>query len=277
MKSEYLDWSGKLALNICSLVFKPFVRVENEERLDPRADSIVFAINHNNAIETLIVATSLIRRLGYRKVSFIVDWMFAQVPVLGWLISKIDPVFVYSKPPRFRFTRWLRRRFSLTETAVDECIQRLNFHRGLLGIYPEGKRNDCPEHLQRGRKGIGYIVLKTHARVVPVGIDFPARIHEKKIPAFGKTILRIGQEMSFAHEKSEFLRLNNDTGIDEPERRTQTNYLVLSVTDSIMREIARFSGKQYPYPKPCKPQSPAAMEEARAQEHLQVDCGSIGS
>lgn len=260
MNNENLDWAGKIALCLCDLIFKPFIKVENDQVLSPDMDSAVFAINHNNAIETVIVATCLIKRFNGRKVSFIVDWLFAQIPVLGWLISKIDPIYVYSKPAKFKIVEWIRRKYSSKEAVFEECVRRIKYNRSLIGVFPEGKINSCPTKLKKGRKGIGYIVLNTNARVFPIGIDFPSRLKEKKIPFFGKTILRIGEEMNFAHEKSEFLKLTNDSSLSEQEKRTAVSYLVQSVTDSIMREISKLSGKAYPYPKPLQKCEQAGLQ-----------------
>ncbi len=44
-----------------------------------------------------MVPVLLMYHLGGRSISFVIDWMYGKVPILGFLMDMLDPVYVYNK------------------------------------------------------------------------------------------------------------------------------------------------------------------------------------
>jgi 1-acyl-sn-glycerol-3-phosphate acyltransferase len=211
----------------------------------------IFAFNHNCSFESVLVPAYLVQRRGGRKISFISDWMYQHIPLLGWVFNQIDPIYVYHKPARWKFLNKFRPGRD-EKPAFLKCAERLQ--QGVsIGIFPEGTRNADPVNLCKGQKGIGYIVLNSLAAVVPVGIDFPLRRNRGKIPKFGSIILRVGTPMKFREERSLLRIMQAIPHWDPKEQQKIINYLAAKITYKTMMEIAHLSGKNYPFPEPVPP------------------------
>ncbi len=211
----------------------------------------IFAFNHNCSFESVLVPAYLIQWRGGRKISFISDWMYQHIPLLGWVFHQIDPIYVYHKPARLKFLNQFRPGKG-EKPAYQKCVERLQQGTS-IGIFPEGTRNSDPINLLKGQKGIGYMVLNSDVPVVPVGIDFPLRRNRGKIPKFGSIILRVGTPQNFWEERS-LLRIINEAPYWDPkERQKIANYLAAKITFKIMNELAKLSGKNYPFPEPVPP------------------------
>jgi 1-acyl-sn-glycerol-3-phosphate acyltransferase len=138
------------------------VEVEEAEELRKTGSSpCIYAFNHNNAFESLFVPALLIWLLGSWRVSFVIDWMFGQLPVVGWLMQRIEPVYVWHKRSTVPFLE-RRRVKAASSSSRDECIRRLDAGAS-IGIFPEGTRNADPFRLLKAKPGIGYIALESVA------------------------------------------------------------------------------------------------------------------
>lgn len=243
-----LSWAHRCFLRLLLLGVKELITLENLEAEKISSDPLIFVFNHNCSYESLLIPACLIYRRGGRKISFIIDWMYGRYPVLGWLFRGIDPVYVYNKPSKIK----LLNRFRLNHrerNVYDECLRRLSAGES-IGLFPEGTRNRHPYHLLKGRKGIGRIVLESQAPVLPVGIDFPSRLRSGRIPKFGPLIMRGGELMSFPEETALYQQVKATERISQLERKKLLTYLTKKVTFTIMNELARLSGKIYPFPAP---------------------------
>ena len=101
---------------------------------------------------------------------------------------------------------------------------------GLLGIYPEGTRSPTGK-LYRGRTGIARMILEGHVPVIPV-----AMIDTDKSMPIGRRmpkVRRIGVVFGEPLDFSRFAGLESD------------RFILRSITDEIMVEIARLSGQEY--------------------------------
>lgn len=229
------------------------IRVENPENIEllkTAKDPIIFAFNHNCSYEALLVPTYLIYLRQGKKISFLIDWMYGRLPLLGWLFKQIDPIYVYNKPSRFKFLD--RGRPVKKQSVYPECIKYLDLNKS-IGIFPEGTRNRNPYELKRGKNGIGQIVLESSAPVLPIGIDFPARIKKNKIPKFGSLILRVGEKLDFPGERDTFSRLKQRRDIDSRQLKKAMNFLSTKVTFTVMSRLSQLSGKKYPFSAPVLP------------------------
>jgi 1-acyl-sn-glycerol-3-phosphate acyltransferase len=227
--------------------FTPILRVENEEALPLKDEPLIFTFNHNNAWETLPLALFLLEKRNGRIVCFVIDWIYGKVPLVGWILDRISPIYVYNKPARWKSLNRFRQRRN--GTVYRQCVERLAT-KGSIGIFPEGKRNGNAFVLKRGRKGIGAITLRTGAPVLPIGIDFPCRIHQGRIPKFGRLILRIGEPLTFPKEREIFQWIQAGEGMTPQERKRFTLFLDGWVTHQIMTELGKLSGKAYPFQPP---------------------------
>jgi 1-acyl-sn-glycerol-3-phosphate acyltransferase len=222
-------------------------RVYGLENLS-RADSAsIYVFNHNNSLEALMVPALLMYHLGGSSISFVVDWMYGKMPILGSLMNMIDPVYVYHKRSTLSWIEAMRPAVPSTDT-IERCSEKLRAGRS-IGIFPEGKRNRDPKTLVRGRSGVGHIALQSGAPVIPVGIDFISRINREKIPMLGRIIVRIGHPIIF-RQQSEAYRSIMSSVSGCSKQNSERNQMAAEVTHEIMLCLADLSGKRYCEPSP---------------------------
>lgn len=218
------------------LAFGPFLEVERPERIALRGPAI-FALNHNNSSEAVLVPAALMWLRGGTPVCFLADWMYLHVPLVGWLLRHAEVVPVYGKRARGRF-REAQRLKHLKDGVLDACLARLAAGDS-VGIFPEGTRNRDLNRLLRGRMGVGELVLRSSAPVVPVGIHYPAAARLGRPPRIGRTVLRPGKPLSFQEERAAVEGLG-------PRERT---VLARRIVARVMAELAPLSGKTLPIPR----------------------------
>ncbi len=228
------------------LCFRNVIQVEEVSDLKKIPHPIIFAYNHNNYYET-IVLSSYFLNCWRRRISFVVDWMYGQFPILRWLLQGVQPVYVYNKPAKWDFLN--RRRNLGAHNPIAESLDRLA-QGWSLGIFPEGSRNRHPFVLKRGRQGIGEIALRSQVPVLPVGIDFPGRVRCGRIPSLGRIILRFGEPLYFTAEIAAWQQAQQDNALSPAVREKLRLYLNRRITHTVMQELARLSGKHYPYRQP---------------------------
>lgn len=218
--------------------------VEGAEELRKNGSSpCIYAFNHNNAFESLFVPVLLIWLLGGERISFVIDWMFGQLPVVGWLMKHIDPIYVWHKRSTLPFLE-RRRVKAASSSSRDECVRRL-YGGASIGIFPEGTRNADPFRLLRAKPGIGYIALESGAPVIPVGIEFITARRRGRVPVVGKIALRFGEPMRFECHRV-FVAAS---GGDRAHRRRVAG----EIADEVMLAISSLCGKSYPY-FDCEPE-----------------------
>jgi 1-acyl-sn-glycerol-3-phosphate acyltransferase len=232
-------------------LFGGWVTVENPEKLTAIPGPAIFAFNHNNTFETLLVPVYLFSLLGEQKFSFVVDWMFGQIPGINWFLKQIDPIYVYNKPSTLTWLNSIRHRPGHLP-ALGQCLARLQQGQS-LGLFPEGTRNRNPLTLLKAKKGLGHLVLQSQVPVIPIGIDFPNRTKLRKIPAFGPLIIRIGAPLRFNTTRAVPQEITAAPHFPPAALKKIQNILAARITHQIMRQIAQLSGKRYPYPSPVLP------------------------
>ncbi len=217
------------------------------ENLSGSGSACIYVFNHNNSLEVLMVPALLMYHLGGSSISFVIDWMYGKVPILGSLMNLIDPVYVYHKRSTLSWIEAIRPAAPSANT-IERCSEKLRSGRS-IGIFPEGKRNRDPEILVRGKSGVGHIALQSGAPVIPVGIDFISRINRGKIPVLGRTIVRIGQPIMF-WQQSEAYRALMPSLSSCSRQHTERNQMAAEITHEIMLCLAELSGKRYSEPSP---------------------------
>lgn len=234
LRAELPETERRLTRVICRGLMASFGRlmaVEGAERLASVPEPAIFALNHSNAVESVLVPAALMYLRQGRPVCFVTDWMYLHVPLIGGLIRLSEPIPVYRKPARFRLGEEHRRE-RLRDPVVEAVLARLAAGRS-VGIFPEGTRNPDPRRLLRGRSGVGELALRSGAPVVPVGIRYPAAGRLGRAPRLGRMEVRIGGPLDFGTERTLAPR--------EARRR-----IVLRV----MRALEELSGKTYDHDKP---------------------------
>jgi 1-acyl-sn-glycerol-3-phosphate acyltransferase len=163
--------------------------------------------------------------------------MFGRLPVVGWLMKQIDPIYVWHKRSTLPFLE-RRRVKAASSSSRDECVRRLRAGAS-IGIFPEGTRNSNPFRLLKARPGIGYIALESGAPVIPVGIEFIAARRRGRVPVIGKIALRFGEPMRFERHRASVAA----SGGDRAHRRRVAG----EIADEVMLAISSLCGKSYPY------------------------------
>jgi 1-acyl-sn-glycerol-3-phosphate acyltransferase len=171
------------------------IRVEGASRLAGIPDPAVFALSHHSAYEALLAPAALIALRGGRRVRFLVDWMYLELPLAGAILRHGEPIAVYRKPARWRWREHVRRQGLRSTSPADRALMALR--RGIsVGIYPEGRRNADPWRLAPMRRGAAVLATKAGAPLVPIGIDFPARERLGRVPRLGRMVLRVGEPLA---------------------------------------------------------------------------------
>ena len=258
------------------LLARPWLTVEGREHLAGLREPAIFAFNHNNSIETLVVPAALFFLRRGRSIAFVVDWMFLRIPLVGWLLGHGDPIPVYTKHARWGlFEGERRRRAAAADSVLNQCRDRLAAGQS-VGIFPEGTRNRHADRLGPGRIGLGHLVLATGRPVIPVGIDFPARARLGRVPHVGRLRVRIGAPLQFGVPTPDAARRHADraTATDPAELAWQagrtgragradrldraTRERAREVVATVLDRLAALCGKQPPArSKPAKPAMPA--------------------
>ncbi|NTV01463.1 MAG: 1-acyl-sn-glycerol-3-phosphate acyltransferase [Chlorobiaceae bacterium] len=234
-----LPFVKAMLLRLLMLPNTVLAKAEGEEHLrEVSGSACIFALNHNNSFESLFVPVLLMFLLGGRQVSFVIDWMYGHLPVVGWLMRQIDPVFVHSKPSKLAFLE--RRRVRTRQDVVRRCLLRL-FQGGSIGIFPEGKRNHDPGVMLKAKPGVGHIALRSGAPVIPVGIRFPASARLGRTPYAGRMEVRFGAPIRFTSLSAAY-RLALDEG-----RRTDAARMADTAAGEVMLAVAGLCGKAYPH------------------------------
>ncbi|NTV98399.1 MAG: 1-acyl-sn-glycerol-3-phosphate acyltransferase [Chlorobiaceae bacterium] len=217
------------------------------ENLSKGACARIYAFNHNNSAEALLVPVFIMYHLGGTVISFVIDWMYGKVPLLGHLMEMIDPVYVFHKRSKIPWIEHERPQTS--DDVIGQCADKVLSGRS-IGIFPEGRRNRNPGQLLKGKPGIAHIALMTGAPVIPVGIDFNCRTSKNKIPVIGRTIIRVGRPLHFRRECEAYREIRSRPELDR-KGRIELHRIAEDVTHEIMLSLSGLSGKHYTEPCPA--------------------------
>ncbi len=192
-------------------VFKGYFRwrVFNAERV-PSEGPVLLAANHASFLAPPLVGSGLHREMHYlaRETLF-------QNPFFGKILRKVNAVPVDREGGGAAGLR-----------AVLDVLQ----SREAIVLFPEGTRSKSGQ-IQRARSGIGLVVLKTMAPVVPVRIfgTYEAFGPHFRFPRPYRVIVKYGQPLDFTAEREEAIHC--------PKPRLRDLYQ--EVSDRIMATIAR--------------------------------------
>ncbi|MCF7669301.1 MAG: 1-acyl-sn-glycerol-3-phosphate acyltransferase [Verrucomicrobia bacterium] len=207
MKMSFLYWCFK---TLFKLLFKTFFRLRtcNAERV-PASGPVILAANHASFLDPPLVGTAV-----PRFVSILARKSLFNKPILGalfrnWRVVPVD-------------------RDGAGAAGLKAILTRLK-QRGAVLLFPEGTRT-FNGRIQPAKPGIGLMILKTRAPVVPVRVfgSFKALGRHNYIPRPTKITVKFGHPMYFETERAEA------AGADKPHFKE----LCERVANSLMRQIA---------------------------------------
>lgn len=191
-------------------------RVVGEENI-PTEGGVILACNHIAALDPIIVASMIDRKLTYpaKKELFAGDrglWS----KVVAWFLRAVEQV------P-------LDRSGGRTSVNAMGPVERRLAEGGLVGIFPEGTRSS-DGRLYKGKTGVARMTLGSGAPVVPVGISgTTVRRKVLGIPLLDHPTLIFGKPMHF----------------DVLADRTEETAVLRWVTDEVMGAISDLTGQSY--------------------------------
>ena len=140
-------WAGyTLARLLGKLLFR--VRILHRERM-LQTGPVILASNHQSYLDPPLAGTAVNRAIFYLARNTLL-----KVPVLGWLLPKLNVIPVDQDGG--------------DRSALKALIRTLKAGHGIL-VFPEGARTE-DGNLQPAQPGVGFIIAKTLAPVVPMRI-----------------------------------------------------------------------------------------------------------
>jgi len=110
---------------------------------------VILAMNHESYLDPLLAGNACDRAIYFLARRTLLD-----VPVLGWLLPKLNVIPVNQE--------------GVDRSAIKALIRTLNAGNGVL-VFPEGSRT-LDGNLQPAEPGLGLVIAKTLAPVVPMRI-----------------------------------------------------------------------------------------------------------
>ncbi|NPA58813.1 MAG: 1-acyl-sn-glycerol-3-phosphate acyltransferase [Aquificae bacterium] len=154
-------------------IFKKLFRIEVEgiENI-PQDKGCIIASNHRSNLDPFVLNV-----VSPKPILFMAKQELFKVPVLSWLIKKAGAIPV--------------RRDSRDIGALKKAIQLANSGH-CIGIFPEGGRVK-PGQFGKPQSGVGLLVSKTDAQVLPVRIEGTDIVMPvgAKFPKIGKAPIKI--------------------------------------------------------------------------------------
>ena len=176
-------WVGyHLAKLLARIFFR--LRVVHRERMINHGPVIV-AANHQSFLDPPLAGS-----VSDRAIYFLARRSLLNGPILGWVLPKLNVVPVDSEGGKDR-------------TALKALIRILRAGEGTL-VFPEGQRT-LDGNLQPAQPGLGLVIAKTLAPVVPMRIfgAYDAWPVHQKWPRPGRITIVVGEPIHFTHEDVE--------------------------------------------------------------------------
>ena len=140
-------WSGYyLAMGLAKVFFR--FRVIHRERC-PATGPVILAMNHESYLDPPLAGIA-----SGREVYFLARKTLLDVPVLGWVLPRLNVVPVDQE--------------GTDRSALKALIRILKAGNGTV-VFPEGART-LDGHLQPALPGLGFVIAKTLALVLPMRI-----------------------------------------------------------------------------------------------------------
>ncbi|GAA2428961.1 lysophospholipid acyltransferase family protein [Actinomadura vinacea] len=211
----FYTFMARVVAPILRALFRP--RVEGLENV-PLYGPLIVASNHLSFIDSFIIPLSIPRPVTYVAKADYFEGKGLKGWFVRWFLTTLGHVPIQRGVGRAAM--------SALEQGRDVLA-----NSGAFAIYPEGTRS-LDGRLYRGRTGVGWLVLASGARVLPVALEGTEKI--QPIGASRPRILgprptiRIGAPMDFTHYR------------DLPPGKARR-----AITDEIVETIHKMSGQEY--------------------------------
>ena len=184
-------------------------RAFNAERV-PRTGSVILACNHASILDPPVVGCALHRQINYLARATLFD-----IPVVGWLFRKWNSIPID--------------RDGGNAAGLRIILERLHAGNGII-LFPEGTRTR-DGNLQPAHSGIGLIVAKSDAPVVPVRTfgTFEAWGRNQKLPHPKRVVVKYGEPLRFETWRAEAKNCS----------KSRLKEIYQQIADEIMAAIAR--------------------------------------
>lgn len=147
----------------CKIVYR--IKIVGKENV-PKEGALLFCGNHRTYLDPPLITVT-----AGRKMSFMAKEELKSNPLMSFLCFAFDGIWV--------------KRDSKDIGSLKTAMKVLK-NGGCIGIFPEGTRNGMEKNDGKLKNGAAYMALKTGAKIVPIGIQGPAKLFTKNIIIYGK-------------------------------------------------------------------------------------------
>src|SRR5437660_231675 len=144
---NFYYWLGYHFSRLVGRLFFRF-RVVHRERMI-QSGPVILAMNHQSYLDPLLAGSTCDRAIYFLARRSLLD-----APLLGWLLPKLNVIPVNQE--------------GVDRSAIKALIRILKAGNGVL-VFPEGART-LDGNLQPAEPGLGFVIAKTRAPVVPMRI-----------------------------------------------------------------------------------------------------------
>ena len=196
--------------SLCRLSFRTYFgwEVFGRERV-PRDGPVILASSHASFLDPPVVG-SAVRRVCY----FLARATLYRQPIIGWVLRRLCTVPVD--------------RDGGSGAGLKTILEKLQEGKAII-LFPEGTRTR-DGRLQAARSGIGLVVMKSGAPVVPVRVlgSFEAFGRHRRFPHPHRVTVKFGEPLRFENFRAEAKSCSRD----------RMKQIYQEVADQIMAAIA---------------------------------------
>jgi 1-acyl-sn-glycerol-3-phosphate acyltransferase len=181
----------------------------------PQTGAVILASNHASFIDPPLVGSAL-----HRPINYLAKESLFRFPGIGALLRSWNSVPVDPDGG--------------SSVGLKAILARLLAGGGII-LFPEGART-CDGRLQPARSGIGLVVVKSDALVVPVRVfgTFEALGPNRKLPRLCRIAVKFGEPMRFEKLRAEAKNCS----------RARLKEIYQAIADEIMAAIAKLEPRE---------------------------------
>lgn len=157
-------------------IMRLFIRARNIQGLDNLKNiqgPLILASNHRNRFDGIWIwyYMSKINRDKLVDMRIVTGEIFFKIPILGWYLKQMR-CFPVEKG----------RGVNILDPLIDVLKQG-----GIVCIFPEGKMQKHPNDRGDAKRGVGYLIFKSKAPVIPIYINYIKK--SKYIPIWEMSLI----------------------------------------------------------------------------------------
>lgn len=149
----------------CKIVYR--IKIIGKENI-PKEGALLFCGNHRTYLDPPLITVT-----AGRKMSFMAKEELKKNPIMVFLCFAFDGI-------------WVKR--DSKDIGPLKTAMKLLKNGGCIGIFPEGTRNGMEKNDGKLKNGAAYMALKTGAKIIPIGIQGPAKPFTKNTIIYGEPL-----------------------------------------------------------------------------------------